>query len=169
MFCSVPIGDLNVKAHNEKTLKLRLVHSGSIRDRGYSNPFFSSHILGVRPRILEEWIEIIQPLRNHFNHNGRCCSRIERCWVFCPSYFLIKMQTSSNVAGAPEGLYGNGFSDHAPVVLAFGRKPRKCNSCNPLPKHVCKHPEFKVYVARFIEYCNLLQVLAHQQLGVQCV
>lgn len=74
------------------------------------------------------------------------------------------MQTSSNVVGTPEELYGNGLSDHAPIVLSFGRKPR--NSSNSLPKHVCKHPQFKLHVARFVEYCNLFQLPAHQQLGV---
>ena len=47
---------------------------------------------------------------------------------------------------------------------SFGRKPH--NSSNSLPKHVCKHPQFKLHVARFVEYCNLFQLPAHQQLGV---
>ena len=57
----VVVGDLNIKAQNERSFKLGRNLEGSVRDRGYINPLCHGHLLGLWRKILNDWTEVVQP------------------------------------------------------------------------------------------------------------
>ena len=101
----------------------------------------------------------------HFDISFKTCSRIDRCWIFGPSNLLIKMQIRSHVMSSPEGYFGQGLSDHAPLLVSFGKQIRSASSSRPLPKFVWKHTKFERHVHSLASYCDLLCLLVHRQLS----
>ena len=130
------VGDLNIKAEHERTFKVGRVLAGGARDRVYSNPLFSGQLLRLWGQILEGWTEVIQPFPIHFDASGNSCSRIDRAWVCGPSSLLIKLRVMSFVISSPEDLFGEGLSDHAPLVLSFGKVDPIGNTSFAIPKHI---------------------------------
>ena len=110
--------------------------------------------------------EIAQPMPTHFDFANKSCSRIDRAWAFGPSNFLIKLQVRSHVVGTPEEYYGNGLSDHAPLIVSLGPMDlvHKCEVS--IPKFVCKHPNFSVHVDAYASYVDLLNLPNHVQMNV---
>ena len=157
------VGDLNIKAQNEKSYKLGRKLEGSIRDRGYINQFCHGHALGVWRKLLQDWTEVVQPFPIHFCASSLRCSRIDRGWVSCPSNLLIKLQANSHVVGSPEELYA--VSDHAPFVIAFGKPVVNKGSCS-IPQFICKHEKFKVHLNSLVNGCELRQQPNHKILEV---
>ena len=162
------IGDLNIKAEHEKSFKIGVAQfpnsSRPPPDRGFSNPLFSGQRLAVWRQILSTWTEISQPMPTHFDIASKTCSRIDRCWIFGPSNLLIKLHIRSHVLSSPEGYYGQGLSDHAPFVVSLGKQIRSSSSSHPLPKFVCKHPQFERHVHALASSCDILGLPVHKQL-----
>ena len=125
--------------------------------------FFVGQRLGQWKKILANWTEVVQPMPSHFDASTRTCSRIDRAFVFGPSNMLIKLHIRSYVQGAPEDWHGSGLSDHAPALVAFGRKSRNGDSIS-IPKFVCKHPNFSLHVQAIADQVKLLSLPGHKQL-----
>ena len=162
---AVLTGDLNIKAEGEMTFKIGQVFAGGQPNIGSSNPIFRGQRLRQWKNILAGWVEIVQPLPTHFDSGTSSCSRIDRAWVLGPSDMLIKMHIRSFVSGVPENYHGLGVSDHAPMLVCFGRKP-KFEASNSIPKFVCKHPNFKMHVDKCSEYIDVLSFSDHEQLAI---
>jgi len=160
------VGDLNIKAENEKSFKVGRDFDSGARDRGYSNPLFSGHLLRWWGKIFEDWTELIQPFPTHYDHQHKTCSRIDRGWVLCPSSLLVKLRVMSYVVDTPEQCYAEGLSDHAPVVFSFSCQHTIRNASNSVPKFICKHPEFKIQLDALVEECKLFTLPNHKQLPV---
>ena len=158
------VGDLNIKAEHERTFKVGRVFAGGARDRVYSNPLFSGQLLRLWGQILEGWTEVIQPFPTHFDAKGNSCSRIDRAWVCGPSSLLIKLRVMSFVISSPEELFGEGLSDHAPLVLSFGKVVPSCNTSFAIPKHICKTPAFVEGVESLVADCGLFEQPKHKRL-----
>lgn len=161
----VLVGDLNIKAEHERSFKVGSGFAGGPRDRGFSNPLFSGQRLGLWRSILSTWTKISQPMPTHFDFSSKSCSRIDRVWVFGLSNMLIKLQIRSHVLSTPEDYYGRGLSDHAPVIVSFGKHFRSASKPNSIPQFVCKHPKFEQHVYSFASYCDLLNFPVHRQLA----
>ena len=160
------VGDINIKAEHERSFKISAGILRGVADRGYSNPLFSGHRLGLWKGILAKATEIAQPMPTHFDFASKSCSRIDRCWAFGPSNLLIKLQVRSHVVGTPEEYYGNGLSDHAPVVVSLGHVDHVHKCEYSVPKFVCKHPSCGSYVEAFASYVDLLELPNHVQMNV---
>ena len=68
--------------------------------------------------------------------------------------------------GTPEETFANGDSDHAPIALAFGRCFRPPTSDPPIPRWVCKHPNYKYHVDSLCASVSILNLEVLQQLVV---
>ena len=160
------VGDINIKAEHERSFKINDGQLRGVVDRMYANPLFSGHRLGLWKGILAMGTEIAQPMPTHFDFANKSCSRIDRAWAFGPSNFLIKLQVRSHVVGTPEEYYGNGLSDHAPLIVSLGPMDlvHKCEVS--IPKFVCKHPNFSVHVDAYASYVDLLNLPNHVQMNV---
>ena len=136
------------------------------------------------------WTEIIQPRPTHFDFSGQSCSRIDRIWAFGLSSLSIKMYVRSHVVSSPVEYYGQGLSDHTPLIASLGRHARidsSSNYCrliadvlhaattscwfsycssNSMPRFVCNHPECKLQLNSIAWYCDLLEMSARKQLAV---
>ena len=107
------VGDLNIRAEGEKSFKIGQDLEGRILYGGYSNPLFHLRLLSLLVGKLKDWIEIIQPLLNHYNPQHKTCTRNVRCWIHCPSNLLIECSVASRVFGSPEECYGSGLSSYS--------------------------------------------------------
>jgi len=76
------------------------------------------------------------------------------------------MQVMSFVIGTPEEYYGSGLSDHAPLLVSFGRQSRTDISDQPIPKFICTHSCFKTRLNLISADINLVNLPDHQQLPV---
>ena len=137
---------------------------GGVRDRVYNNPLFSGQLLRLWGKILEGWTEVIQPFPIHFDASGNSCSRIDRAWVFGPSSLLIKLRVMSFVISSPEEYFGEGLSDHAPLILSFGRVIDTGINSSAIPKHFCKLPAFAEGVDSLVKDCELFEQPKHKRL-----
>ena len=89
--------------------------------------------------ILKSWTEISQPFPTHFNSSGPSLRRLDRVWSSSPSHLLSKLHVHSEVISSPENLSAEGFSDHAPLALVFGKKQFHNSRVQPINKLVCSH------------------------------
>mgnify|MGYP000686098511 CR=1 FL=1 len=110
---SIFVGDLNIKAEDEKCFKAGRNLEG-ILARSASNPVFSGPHHNLWAPILSDWTELVQPFPTRYDPVSKTCSRIDRAFVFCPASMLLKLQTNTFVQSSPEDFYADEHSDHAP-------------------------------------------------------
>ena len=108
--------------------------------------------------------EVIQPFPTHFDASGNSCSRIDRAWVFGPSSLLIKLRVMSFVISSPEEYFGEGLSDHAPLILSFGKVIDTGINSFAIPKHICKLPAFAEGVESLVKDCEVFEQPIHKRL-----
>ena len=85
---------------------------------------------------------------------------------YAHNYMLKHIHTHTHTRIHAYISYGQGLSDHAPLLVSFGRHGRTDSSNFYLPKFVCTHPEFKLHVNSIALYCDLLEIPVHRQLAV---
>ena len=113
---------------------------------------------------MEDWIDLIQSFPIHFDSTANSCSRIDRSWICGPSSLLIKLCVLSVVLSSPEEYFGDGFSDHAPLILSFGKLAPKYSSSCSTRNFICKSPEFSAGVNSLVCACELFEQPVHKQL-----
>ncbi len=155
------IGDLNFKAPGEGNFKVG-------RSLNRVPALQHSCTSGTKERLwmsfLSSWIELVQPHPTHFDHKGNACSRLDRCWVACPSSLLIKLKIQAQILGSPEEMYGSEISDHCPLIISVGRKPKSEVALHALPKFICSDVRFKERLDLLVHYVDILNLPVHAQL-----
>ena len=150
---AVLIGDLNFKGVWDRTFKAGVPPTTISSHR--PEPTYGVTLEKKWKGMLDYWTEISQPFPTHYNPQNHSCNRIDRVWIPGPSSLLLRLSIVSHVIGSPEEYYGQGLSDHAPFTISFGRKTPASNSTPPLPKFVCKHPNFKFNLESLVHDVNM--------------
>ena len=73
--------------------------------------------------ILRESIELQQWGLTHFDQSTMSTSRIDRLYISTPAWALANVNALGSTSTSPHNLYGEGVSDHAPVL--YGLHPPK--------------------------------------------
>ena len=63
-------------------------------------------------------------------------------------------------------VFSNFESDHAPLAVSFGRPNRPIVGELPIPRWICKHPNFKYHLNTLIDSVCILDLDVSQQLFV---
>jgi hypothetical protein len=115
-------------------------------------------------KFLSRWTEVVQPFPTHFDPKGNTLSKLDRAFISCPSSFTLKLNIQCSVVGKPEECFANFESDHAPLALCFGRPIRLKIGELPIPRWICKHPNFKYHLNLLIDSVCILDLEVSHQL-----
>ena len=117
-------------------------------------------------KFLSRWTEVVQPFPTHFDPKGNTLSKLDRAFISCPSSLTLKLNIQCSVVGKPEECFANFESDHAPLALCFGRPLRLKIGELPIPRWICKHPNFKYHLNLLIDSVCILDLEVSQQLFI---
>ena len=109
---------------------------------------------------------MVQPFPTHFDPKGNTLSKLDRAFISCPSSLTLKLNIQCSVVGKPEECFANFESDHAPLALCFGRPLRLKIGELPIPRWICKHPNFKYHFNLLIDSVCILDLEVSQQLYI---
>ena len=120
-------------------------------------------------KYLKNWTELVQPYPTCFTAASGSSARLDRGFSAAPPHKLMQIQVSSNVLSSPEDYEARGLSDHAPVVFSFFAKNRIKTlekTTRPIPRFICKDPQFARLVEVTAEAVGLQSLEASLQLPV---
>ena len=105
---------------------------------------------------LSLWTELAQPFPTHLNSIGNSLSRFDRAFISSPSSVSLKLNIGCSVLGISEETFVKGESDHAPLAVCFGKCFRPPTGDLPIPRWICKHPNFGYHLNSLIDSICIL-------------
>ena len=87
-------------------------------------------------RLLDRCVELDQPCHTHYNKSSRSTSRLDRAYIYTPSWSICHTRLSACLLAEPQHLHEARISDHAPVVITFKSAPPRNNADLPISKAV---------------------------------
>ena len=168
-------GDLNFQAAHEVRLPYAAPLNASSPTQG----------VGVRtlptcPRILDfqrqttpllnQLIEITQPLPTHYQSHGSTGSKIDRVFTSNPPWTFPHSTFTFGVVDDPMDLHLKGISDHGALRLTVGKRRSCPKSAQTIAGEIFKHPKFAEFHKRLVEDTRLEclreydRLLVHKQI-----
>jgi len=168
-------GDLNFQAAHEVRLPYAAPLNASSPTQG----------VGVRtlptcPRILDfqrqttpllnQLIEITQPLPTHYQSHDSTGSKIDRVFTSNPPWTFPHSTFTFGVVDDPMDLHLKGISDHGALRLTVGKRRSCPKSAQTIAGEIFKHPKFAEFHKRLVEDTRLEclreydRLLVHKQI-----
>ena len=157
----VLIGDYNFMAKDDRVFQ---VGSPPIAGASISSVYCSGSRQGQWMKHLASWTEVAQPFPTHYSTEGNTVSKLDRAFLACPSSLLLKLRTFCSVVGTPEETFSSGLSDHAPISLGFGGCVLPTSKTPPVPRWICKHPNFKMHLESLTSSISIFNLEVGHQL-----
>lgn len=104
---------------------------------------------------LRRWVEAPAGCPTHISPSTKSVSEIDRCWMLMPRSLVATARPHSHVGAQPEWMFGQGLSDHSPIIIEWPQRRGLQRENRPIPREVAEDAGMPRLLEAMYDYAKM--------------